>query len=416
MGGRNSFLRAVIAIGATFLLTFGAGIFYQFVIYENFAPNNRYKHKLYQSADTAEDSYAKTYPFAPGANETVAYYDRQLREYMGDFIEAKERYALFKARVQYGLALGCIDKQLKQTRTAWWVEGENYRRNARNAYTTTPQMIRQSKENERLLFENEKIFDFDLIEDVETTLLYPVGPQEKDLCSRQTPIEDVFPDFMALYLERYDTVNNSAEWYNALKKYFPVHFARKTQEKNEAYKRREAFQQVQRKRKNEIDRKNEMERVSLKHEKQLTELKESIAAGHDIEARDKRGYTRLQIAILEKNGKAVALLLDQGADMYARDASGYHSAFSLAAEDIEMFKLFMQHGANVNYQYNKSETALTLAAKGCKNFELVKLLLLNGADPDLIDEYGFTTRNGLFRYCKKDKNYEMMMALLNTPL
>lgn len=53
----------------------------------------------------------------------------------------------------------------------------------------------------------------------------------------------------------------------------------------------------------------------------------------------------------------------------------FHSLFSDAASDLEILKLFLKYGVNVHYQYKRNETALTNAARGCKKFELVELLL-----------------------------------------
>ncbi len=421
---KSSFLRAMIAIAATFLFMFGSILLYQFVIYEHFAPNNRYKYKIDQSVLTEEESYTRAYPISPNNDKIIAYYDTQLREYMKYFIDAKDRYEIFKARVQYGLALECIKKQLKQNRIDWLEESNNYRLNARNNHATTPQKVQQSRDNELLLFENEKIFDFDLIEDIEITILYPVGEHDKDICNQEIPLKDVFSEFMNLYLERYDTVNNSREWYAYLESYHPEHFEKIRRKKNEEYKHLRALQNKRRimrtKKHKKLDkaavekqRIRMLERITARNKKQLIEVKEHIASGKNIEERDKRGYTLLHNAVMAKSLKAVELLLEHGADMYARDSDGFYSPFSLATEDIELFKLFLKHGADVNYQYNKSETALTLAAKGCRNFELVKLLLSKGADPDLIDKYGYTTRTGLFRYCKKNQNYEKMRGVLN---
>ncbi len=420
----NSGLNAVIAVAATFLIVIGALMFYQYVIYDHFAPNNRYKHKIDQTVPTERDDYTKTYPVIHNNNKTIVYYDTQLRENIKSFIDATDRYELFKARIKYGLALECIKKQLKQQKIDYWEENNRYRLNARNNYAATPEKIQQSKNNELRLFENAKIFDFNLIEDIETTLLYPVEPKDIDLCYLQTPVDDIFALFMDLYSERYDTVNKSREWYAALERSHPEYFEKIRRKKYEEYKHLKALQKqrtIERTKKNkrldkvaiEKQRIRISERKIARNKKQLNEIKEHIASGKNIEERDKRGYTLLHIAVIAKNLEAVELLLEHRADMYARDSNGFHSPFSLAAEDIGLFKLFLKHGADVNYQYNKSETALTLAAKGCRNFELVKLLLSKGADPDLIDKYGYTSRTGLFRYCKKNQNYEMMKSILN---
>lgn len=133
-----------------------------------------------------------------------------------------------------------------------------------------------------------------------------------------------------------------------------------------------------------------------------------------LEVRDQFGNTPLFDAVIHHNLTAVEMLLQNGANMYVMDVNQLRNPFSYACErnDIDTVKLFFKYAVDVNYQYKKSETALTYAAKGCKNIELVELLLKNGADPNLKDRYGFTTKNGLFRYCKKHQNYKTIMELL----
>ena len=127
-------------------------------------------------------------------------------------------------------------------------------------------------------------------------------------------------------------------------------------------------------------------------------------------------------AVKEQNIKSVALLLEKNANMYTIDGAKIYTAFSLAClsnplklheNKIELVKLFLNNNVDVNYQYNKSVTALTQATKGCHNLQLVKLLLDKGANPDISDKYGFTTRNGLFRHCIDKKKYKKMMELIN---
>ena len=124
----------------------------------------------------------------------------------------------------------------------------------------------------------------------------------------------------------------------------------------------------------------------------------------------------LIFAVYQHDDKLVEILLKHGANPNFVDRNGLYSPLSQACEEnrISTAILLIKYGADVNYQYKKSETALTVAAKGCKNFELVQLLLDNGAKPDLIDIYRHSTVTGLFIQCKDKKKYEKMMKLLKT--
>ena len=109
-------------------------------------------------------------------------------------------------------------------------------------------------------------------------------------------------------------------------------------------------------------------------------------------------------------------MLDHGADMYAMDPHDIYTPFTFVLSgnkiDLDVVRLFLDHDIDVNFQHNKSETALTMAAKDCKNFDAVKMLLRYGADPNIDDRYGFTTLAGLFRTCHDKQAYKKMLDLL----
>ena len=149
------------------------------------------------------------------------------------------------------------------------------------------------------------------------------------------------------------------------------------------------------------------------HEK----LVEILDSGVDIELKNKFGTTPLSFAIYQNNDTTVKILLDHGANPNVIDGNGNYTPLSQAIlngrESTVNILIRHQYSMDVNFQSSKSETALTVAAKGCKKFKIVRLLLYKGANPDLIDRFGFTSKSGLFRYCKKDANYEKMMKLLD---
>ena len=144
------------------------------------------------------------------------------------------------------------------------------------------------------------------------------------------------------------------------------------------------------------------------------ELLVILASGTDIEIKNKFGTTPLSFAIYQKDDTIIKILLDHGANPNVIDGNGLYTPLSeaIVSNRESTVDLLLRYNADVNFQSNKSETALTVAAKGCKNFKIVRWLLYKGTDPDLIDRFGFTTKTGLSRHCKKDANYEKMMKLL----
>jgi ankyrin repeat protein/uncharacterized RDD family membrane protein YckC len=140
-----------------------------------------------------------------------------------------------------------------------------------------------------------------------------------------------------------------------------------------------------------------------------------LDSGADIDQQNNSGQTALHAALFQKDTYFIAMLLKNGANFYLRDSSE-QSAFTqaLLSNDISIVKLFLKHNADVNYQYKRDETPLTLVAKGCQNYEMTRFLLKSGADPDLRDKYGFSTRDGLSRYCRDKVAYKKFITLINS--
>jgi ankyrin repeat protein len=135
-----------------------------------------------------------------------------------------------------------------------------------------------------------------------------------------------------------------------------------------------------------------------------------VERGANVNARSKEGRTPLLIAARQAGaGDTIRLLLAKGADANAADALG-GTALMMAAEvgDIEMVRLFLERGADVNKQAaplfgmprigsgppgklpeNRGLTAL-LAAAHAGNLEVARVLVEKGADPNPQDLRGFS--------------------------
>ena len=108
-----------------------------------------------------------------------------------------------------------------------------------------------------------------------------------------------------------------------------------------------------------------------------------IAAGMDLHAQDKYGFTALNVAALEGHVEIVRILVEQwvteaGPD--AQDADGttilMYAAFG---GDVEVVRSLLENGAGLHAQNNDGRTVLMHAAWG-GHVEVVRLLLDNGAD------------------------------------
>lgn len=128
-------------------------------------------------------------------------------------------------------------------------------------------------------------------------------------------------------------------------------------------------------------------------------LKQIIAQGGDIDARDPTGTSALACAAAGGHIDCVELLLSNGADFNSRNSEGT-TPLMLAAEGghVAVVKSLLKGGASVNAANKKKFTPLMFAVIG-NNVEIVKALLVAGANVNATQEngvsaLGFATESG----------------------
>jgi cytohesin len=91
-------------------------------------------------------------------------------------------------------------------------------------------------------------------------------------------------------------------------------------------------------------------------------VKEFLAAGADVNVKDKRGFTPLHWASISGHKEAVELLIDNGADVNAMRGGGATSlSYASSWGHEEIVKLLIANGADVNVKDAFSETPLDVA-------------------------------------------------------
>ena len=162
------------------------------------------------------------------------------------------------------------------------------------------------------------------------------------------------------------------------------------------------------------------EREEADHEKAvLAIVNRLIAAKADVNYKDPRNVTVLELAAAQGYSTVIEALLAAGADVNAKDEKKY-SALHIAASEhkLKALEVLLNAGADVNARSYNESTALGMAARGsyyqmseaCKPVEGVegaydcsmsqdkfadfsdglKLLLDHGADPNLASKGGIT--------------------------
>ena len=119
------------------------------------------------------------------------------------------------------------------------------------------------------------------------------------------------------------------------------------------------------------------------------------------------------------NIESIAVLLDEGAAINAKDAIGItplHRATGgihtgrTEQRNFEVVKLLLAHGAKVNTEDRHGYTPLLSAIESAQTYALVELLLSHGADVNAKNRYGNTP---LHWAIEKDSRPELIAILLN---
>ncbi len=119
----------------------------------------------------------------------------------------------------------------------------------------------------------------------------------------------------------------------------------------------------------------------------IDEVKKLIEEGADINAKDEIGRAPLHFV---KNKAVAELLIAKGADVNARTKDGSTLLHTMAWNgNKEIVGLLLENGADVNAKHNKGHTPLHFAVRTGKK-EVVELLLTNGALVNANDEWGYT--------------------------
>ncbi|CAB0040589.1 unnamed protein product [Trichogramma brassicae] len=116
-----------------------------------------------------------------------------------------------------------------------------------------------------------------------------------------------------------------------------------------------------------------------------------------LDFRDEDGQTPLHLALVKDHSKLTELLLRRGADPNLADEEGFAALHRIALREIdddlaEMFFQIcddIQQTVQVNTLGKLGRTPLHLAVRNGHR-KLTELLLRRGADPNLVDEHGFT--------------------------
>ncbi|MFC1793591.1 ankyrin repeat domain-containing protein [Planctomycetota bacterium] len=123
---------------------------------------------------------------------------------------------------------------------------------------------------------------------------------------------------------------------------------------------------------------------------ELSRVKKLIEDGADVNAEGRWDETPLHGAVA-KGHKAVAeFLIAKGADINANKAGYTSLTWAVWNDDLDMIKLLVAHGADVNFKPENDDPAFFYCIWSDHNIELAKLFVAHGASLDKKNNNGWT--------------------------
>ncbi len=124
-----------------------------------------------------------------------------------------------------------------------------------------------------------------------------------------------------------------------------------------------------------------------------TAVSSMLYNGHPVNTVDQFGNYPICIAVYYENTKILEELIRYGANIHQRDKMNNTPIIIAAAKNYyNHVKILLHNGANPNDVGANGYTALMFAcsAKEMWDFQVIELLIMNGADINLINDYNQT--------------------------
>ena len=367
-----------------------------------FSYDDQKKHEKRQS------SFQKQYKINDYNDSKILFYKRELEINSKAFVEADNDYDIFQAGTKIKLATQCIWLALnKYDESTSHQEVRKFEKNAINKYVDSESKIKQTMENEDFFkkhrhylndFTAPSYYRCDENLSVNSMYTHNIGnyilSQHKDLKNLQNN-----GDNSSKFFNKY--IKPKATWFKVLQERHPDYL-----EKIEL----------------EIKHKKAIKQAKLLHKKRQKFLFDAIKehrdsafdtllseGGEDFKDIDKN-IKILLYAVKMENEYAVKSILASKSIIISKKHLYQAFEYAVKHNNIPIINHFLSHGINLNRENHIPY--LTLAFKGCKNLQMVKLLLDNGANPDLLHSNG-SPRSRLKSYCPYEEPYQKMLKLLN---
>lgn len=136
----------------------------------------------------------------------------------------------------------------------------------------------------------------------------------------------------------------------------------------------------------------------------------------DINAKNTKGWTPFMLACRNSTTKSsidtIIILYNNGADINENDNKILPLMLACMANNIEVVKLLLVWGVNVNIQDNIGWTSLMWISRYTRNVDIAQLLLEHGADVNIKDNTGWTALMLASRNSNNESSINMVLWLL----
>jgi ankyrin repeat protein len=131
--------------------------------------------------------------------------------------------------------------------------------------------------------------------------------------------------------------------------------------------------------------------IQSAYDGKLAEVQVLVGKGVSVNVAGKKKRTPLILAAYNGHTFVVEFLFGKGADINAKDSDGQTALFYTSKRSFnETAEFLLKNGAEVNVQSKKKGITALMIAAALGNVKMVRLLLDNGADPALHDNFGVT--------------------------